>query len=355
MAEDLQKLVREFESGKPSTPVSWKRAVPAAKPVATAKAAKPKAAGKPKLEKVKLPAPFGDLWQTTHAVGSLIVLGNMDPPITGIVDIASWPPKVTIERDVYPFSISSRGTRWLAVGHGKAGQYRAWLFDGKKRIADLPPFTDKCHQGLKRGTPFGDGAVVWGQGGEYPIEVPARERIARWWDGKKYHPLPELKLGKDGDADFIQLETVVLGNGSELLVFNGNAYERKGARFVKVLALGIDDFYDWSHVLAGDDGLIYKNDRDVYEAHLGGKPKARVRDLNIMDFGPGPGGSIVCKQGDNKTRDTGLLWFPADDRRVRIKRDLGVADTEMMRCHGDRLVSVHKGGVVRSLVLTALL
>lgn len=53
---------------------------------------------------------------------------------------------------------------------------------------------------------------------------------------------------------------------------------------------------------------------------------------NAMFLTPGPDGSIIVKEGDNRSDHLGKLWFPAQERFIPIEPELfGDEDPDQIR------------------------
>ncbi len=79
----------------------------------------------------------------------------------------------------------------------------------------------------------------------------------------------------------------------------------------------------WTSVPAGQDGLFYLANRCLYEIHRGGDSIPHLPKLtNIMEIRPGPEGSLLLREGDNKAGDWGKFYWPQTKELAHLKPDL---------------------------------
>jgi hypothetical protein len=141
-------------------------------------------------------------------------------------------------------------------------------------------------------------------------------------DGDGYRPATELPSVESQASPTIEWGSVALGDGTNVFIWQNMGYELERDRFVCTFPLGYKTSYeDWSAVAIGADGFFYLSDRMLFETHRGKDPVPHLpKVMNIMGVAPGPDGWLLLRMGDNKRKDPGLLYNPADGKVVRIDK-----------------------------------
>jgi len=114
--------------------------------------------------------------------------------------------------------------------------------------------------------------------------------------------------------------SVTLGNGRNILVWDGDGFELVDGQLKKTWPLGIDEPYDFMTLPWGDDGFYYFEDRSVFRVKPDTKREQVMTGVeNVMGFWSGPNGSILFYLGDNDTGYVGGIWYPNDDVYIPIR------------------------------------
>lgn len=141
--------------------------------------------------------------------------------------------------------------------------------------------------------------------------------------------LPAALRVRPGGAPGFVHGSVQLGDGEDVLIWDGQGYERRGSGWERTFAtdLRAASGLSWTSAPAGDDGFYYLSDRQLYEVHRGSPPVRVLPTVdNIMDVRPGPGASLILRQGQNKQGHLGRLYFPGEHRHATIApKDFGHA------------------------------
>jgi hypothetical protein len=245
------------------------------------------------------------------------------------IDLSSWPPSIEPLGDFTRVCDVTRDGEWLRCADGVA--LHAPGSPGPLRLsAPLPP-----HEGngiaLQSAHVIGDQVIAIGTRPPAPYASRGSPLPFRLEDDRFVlaTDLPPAE-GHEGPSPsrepcFVHGKAV-LGDGSEVLIWDGDGYELSAGRFVRAFDLDCrDSFADWSSVPAVGDAFWYLSDRCVHEARRHSKPTPVARDVeNVMSLAIGPAGALVLRQGMNKKNLVGCLWFPAERSYVPLrKKDLG--------------------------------
>jgi hypothetical protein len=264
------------------------------------------------------------------------VSADYQPFGTNVWDLSAWPPRLAHAMSEYaPYQARARDGRWLLFSETNAKasprSFRPRVFSDLGRPPDLvaPVVIGGVEQSITDGGFVGDRPLVF-------VRPPHTTRRGdpvpppRWLAGQDWQPVPGLPTAT---ARPTALRTMVedpvvglvpLGNGGDVVVWDGDGYELRGERFEKTFATAAEPCHgDWSSVPAGADGFFYLSARRLFEVHRGGVPTAHApKWTNLTHVGQGPGGGLVLKEGDNKDGDVGKLYFPADGTFIHIEPEL---------------------------------
>ena len=154
---------------------------------------------------------------------------------------------------------------------------------------------------------------------------PARDRHGdpSWWTTL-------FRRRYVSDSELIRVGFARTGSGAQVFIWGESGYERVGNGFKETFHLGPSlGASDWTSVPAGDDGFFYvsgdynpvKTKRPaLWEIRRGAAPVPHLtRITNIMEIRPGPEGSLLIREGMNKTGDWGKLYWPQTREVVRLK------------------------------------
>ncbi len=126
------------------------------------------------------------------------------------------------------------------------------------------------------------------------------------------------------------LRTVRLGDGADVLLWDGRAHERVGGSFERTFDAHLDVATDrpWQPVASGPDGFFYLSARGELIAVRRGRlpPQIHLPGLSLDSLGPGPGGSLVVR-----TRRHVLLYRPLDGSLLAL--DPGLCGEHVSAVH----------------------
>jgi hypothetical protein len=140
--------------------------------------------------------------------------------------------------------------------------------------------------------------------------------------------LPAVQVFESGDCQEHANGKVVLADGTEVLIWDGDGYELTRSSFKRTWDLGVkDNHIDWTFVPWGPVGFFYLSGRRVMFARRGEPPMAMLPDAdNVMFLSPGPEDSVVVNHGTHKKGLATQVWFPKDGSFIPIARgDLGIS------------------------------
>ena len=121
-----------------------------------------------------------------------------------------------------------------------------------------------------------------------------------------------------------------LGDGTEVLIWDGTGYEWADGGFRPTWDLGIlNNFLSagLSSVPHGPDGFFILSDRRVFHAERDKTPVPILSDAtNVMGLSPGPADSVILSFGQNSRSLTACLYFPEEKTLIPLKRkQFGIA------------------------------
>ncbi|QEH38275.1 hypothetical protein OJF2_68730 [Aquisphaera giovannonii] len=279
-------------------------------------------------------APLGGhvatLW--TQIIDERLVSTDYDPLGTNVWDLGTWPPRQ--EHRVGDFAASlarSREGRWLLLSavdpKARPRVFRPRLYaDLAGKPEPLPPVVLDGAEREASGCGFaGETPVVflskrWDCKAGDPLAPPV------WLEGEAWKSIPGLPAAAArpsslrGSVQEPVIGTVPLADGGDVIIWDGDGYERRGDAFEKTFAMGArQPESNWTCAPAGRDGFFYLSDRRLFEVHRGVGPVAHAKGWkNIMTIGVGPSGSLLLKEGNNDDGDAAKLYFPADGSFIHI-------------------------------------
>jgi hypothetical protein len=254
------------------------------------------------------------------------------------LDLSVFPPRSRLRKGEFAIGAArSRGGRWALLASVDA--------EARPRVFDLR-FVDELGGEARRvaaedrsldhlAASVGDRVYV------FPSSdgVRYKKTFHPWWsDGGPLQVdegLPAavgVEIGKLGPS--FTHGSVQLGDGGDVLIWDGNGYERRGEGWEATFAIAAQPSHvRWSSVPAGSDGFYYLSNRQLFEVHRGGAPIRHLPTMdNVMGIAPGPGGSLILVEGQNKQGDVAKVYFPAEGRYTGLDReDFGASESKGFR------------------------
>ena len=253
---------------------------------------------------------------------------------TVYLDLSVFPPRSEVRKGEFAIGAArSRGGRWALLASVDA--------EPRPRIFDLR-FVDELGGEARRVDSEGRScdhlaASVGDRVYLFPSADGVRYKgaVHPWWsDGGPLQlddGLPAavgVQIGKLGPS--FTHGSVQLGDGGDVLIWDGDGYERRGEGWEKTFAIAAQPSHmRWSSIPAGSDGFYYLSNRELFEVHRGDAPVRHLRTIdNIMGIAQGPGGSLILKQGQNKQGDVAKVYFPEEGRYTGLDReDFGASES----------------------------
>ncbi len=262
---------------------------------------------------------------------------------TSCWDLAKWPPvQVHVVEEFSPYRTRLRDGSWLLFSSANAnekprvfrprllGADRSWqaiapvIIDGKERSVSKGGFIDRK-------------LIVF-----QPIETSSGTSQSKslappvMLDGTNWILCPGLASVEARPSElrgFFEDPVCGIANladGCDLLVWDGDGYEwrsgsfwRSGKFIVTFPMAARKGERNWTSLSAGNDRLFYIAGRRLFEARRGQPPIIHAANwANIMYLFPGPQGSIIVREGDNKDGDASKLYFPQDGSFIHIEPEL---------------------------------
>lgn len=239
---------------------------------------------------------------------------------TVLADFRELPPKISSVKE-YPVAVDcSRNGRWVTVAMvaDEPYVYRVRTSDsptGKKTVLSVPPERN--------------GKIRWaGFVGELIVavmEIDSKKAVVP----SVAHALVEKK-GRLERAKELQPRSkenryryhgiVRLNDGSDLFIWNGDAYEVHDGRFQLSIPLSAKGFDDSLPYTAYDtDTFFYLSEARLFSVRRGESPCPHLPTVeNIISVSAGPMGSLLLRQGTNKHGDLGKLYFPEAGAFLRV-------------------------------------
>lgn len=238
---------------------------------------------------------------------------------TAFVDFSTPPPKFAFIDEYSLAADRSRGGRWLTVSmiSEEPFVYRVRISaaaTGKKTVLEAP----KEKRGMLKWAGFVDERVV------ALMEIQPKEALGQcpaYALQEQKGRLVRVKELPERASRHRYHGIVRLNDGTDLLIWNGDAYELRDGRFELVISLGATGYDNVLANLAyGPNGFFYLSDNRLFSVRRGEPPVSHLPKLdNIMSVSPGPMGSLLLKEGDNKRGDLGKLYLPDDGTYIRIE------------------------------------
>jgi hypothetical protein len=220
--------------------------------------------------------PFPTSFATGHSE-TRIVLSYQDGRRTALFDLESWPPRelARIERYTLAAAQSADG-RWALLTSRERGR-----FDARVLSSSLDPASTVLLAG-------GDAGREIGWLGDRVFVLPGIDGLTPLIErNRTLEAPPELPAPVPCTQHFGAARGGVrMGDGTDILIHDGDAYAVANGMLERVLDLHIDSSYwPWSCVRSGIDGFYFLSNRRLYEVHRSGKPVRHLRGLdNIMEI-----------------------------------------------------------------------
>ena len=256
---------------------------------------------------------FGDIRQQGRWLLVNLSIGQG----TAVLDLHAWPPMIE-HWDCNLLKGFERGpdSGWIVItrlGHSREDiGFAIWHHPEEK-----PGTSPRSNSATNAGEHLKDVLVVEGTAYTYD------ETSLYMFEEGELNRVPEIPAPVGVGGQFGPKYThgsVALGNGKDLLVWDGDGYELVDGKFKKTWLLGIDEPYDFMTLPWGEDGFYYLQDREIFRARFGSKPEKVMTGVeNVMGIHPGPEGSILFYLGDNDAGYVGGIWFPEDDNYIPFR------------------------------------
>lgn len=254
---------------------------------------------------------------------------------TSFWDLSVWPPRLTHTLPEFaPYQCRSRAGRWLLFSETdrdaspRTFRPRSLPDPGAEPDGTVPVVIGGREMTIRHGGFVGDRPLVFRET-SHTAKVDDPLPPPLWLAGQTWRPVPGVPAGVARRSAHPQLlahplaAVVHLADGGDVVVWDGDGYERRGRRFERTFALGPADGYEWTAVPAGPDGFFYLSDGRLFEARRGKEPVPHARRVvNVRSVRPGPAGGLVLQQGDNPDGDVAKLYFPADGTFSHIEPEL---------------------------------
>jgi hypothetical protein len=301
-------------------------------------------------------AEFGGHMSTLgrEIVGEWLLSGDYKPFGTGFWDLSQWPPRLAVTLEEFAKrGAMSRDGRWILVSETRADAatrtFRPRLYGGPGTdfLGEFPLVVDGKDADIDGEGFVGDRAVVFLRP-PYNAKEGDLLEPPRWLDEGEWKLMPGLEPVAARASHFGVERPVVgvvhLADGRDVVIWDGDGYELVDGRFEMTFLMGARGAEShWTYALAGEDGFFYLSNRCLFEVHRGEEKRAHAEKwTNIMYVRPGPAGSVLLQEGENKHGDVGKLYFPANGTFIHIEPAL-FDDKEYSRIYwgsGDRFVVV---------------
>jgi hypothetical protein len=273
---------------------------------------------------------------STQIVDHWLLSGDYRPFETNVWDLSQWPPPLICTLKEFATAMArSRDGRWLFTSEtnpaAKPRTFRPRLYSDLSKPCDATfpiqapspdPSIDGCAFVRERPVMFPGKPATVKPGDQLSPPI--------WLDAGMWKLLPGVPPAEARQSPYLSsvinptIGVLQLADGSEVVIWDGKGYELRGDRFEKTFpmqATGHEEY--WTSVPSGGDGFFYLSERCLFEIHRNGEPKRHAEKWkNIMFVRPGPAGSILIQEGDNKDGDEGKLYFPTDGTFVHIEPEL---------------------------------
>lgn len=286
------------------------------------------------LEQAQPGAHVATLW--SRVIDGWLTSTDYRPFETNFWDLSVWPPRLAYRLPEFASALSrSRDGRWLLCSetnpHGETRTFRPRVYSdlGKQPDGEHPAFVDGVHVRTHEVGFVGNRLLVFRD----PVHnAKAGDSLPPplWFDGTSWNPAPGIPdaIAKPSDTPQLIRRPAVgvaqLHDGGDVVVWNGEGYELRGDRFEHTFAMEAQtSSIGWTSVPAGKDGFFYLSDRCLFEVHRHGRPISHApKWTNIMRVSPGPTGSLILREGNNKDGDVAKLYFPTDGTFVHIEPEM---------------------------------
>jgi len=268
--------------------------------------------------------------------GNIFVCSRDDQNRTAIADFSVWPPSVHWLREYAIDAAFSPSGKFVTVA-AEPDKYfytvrlRSGPTDKKFDVLALPGPRVRGENGYKHCAFFGEQvvALLWYERNKSPKRHPLFQQGNHLVDDKSFRPALDLHKSsvdwKNLEYEMLVVRVARTADDSEVLIWGEHGFERLGSgSFRKSFTLmGAANDSDWTSVPAGPDGFFYIDERILYEIHRGAASVLHLPKLtNVMEVRPGPDGSLLLKEGDNKPGDWGKVYWPNAKEMIRLKPGL---------------------------------
>jgi hypothetical protein len=276
-------------------------------------------------------------------------------PATGVLDLAVTPPGMAMEQSAGTLDASrSRSGRWILHQYVGPKPPYAWRLRVRARASDERPEREEpvplpvpdvtevlphldCEVARRieqEETRALDGAVFVG---ERPLIVPRHMGF-----GGRHHPFVlrdgawveerSLPAYTKSPAELLErcaVHVALLGDGGDVLVWDGAGFEHDGRGFARTFERPID--MGWTSasrpVPAGADGFFYVGETmKLTEVHRGaGRLKVHLPELHVWRMWPGPSGTLVLRASSGAV----LLYDPREEAFAEIPQEMVPPDATL--------------------------
>lgn len=233
--------------------------------------------------------PDGGIEDVVARVGDVLFVRTGNRTLVSI-DVSSVPPKIAKAPVRFPLWLAPYGRkRWLVLHH---------------RSAPMPLTLTDTSDPMKPGkdaVPRSPGRrireVALVDGDVYVQDIDVHPPRLLRVQGGALVEVAGVPPGKEPTCG-----KAVTGDGDEILIWNGDGYEKRGDKLVKTFALAAKAHGEWNAVPAGH-GFYFTSSRRVLVAERGKKPRAlHPRATKVMHLSEGPDGALLCVFGSNPKR-----------------------------------------------------
>lgn len=257
---------------------------------------------------------------------------------TMAVDISTWPPRYETAPEFTLAVARSAQGKLLTVSADRIDNVRYLARVREGSLSAVPRIVPLAKPGSPNGLTTGGfvgenvvGFAWYDKKRRLPL-VPMIEQNGKLVDTRGVDPITKKEEDWSRDVDNEGC-TVRLASGVELILWHGAGYTVRDAVTLERVVPDVGRISGRKGVVIpwGEDGFIYEGQAPPERDPLGGREiklgrpgtapvPAALAIHNAMEFTSGPDRSLIVKQGDNKRRSLGAIWFPNDDAFIPIER-----------------------------------
>ncbi len=323
-------------------------------------------------EILEAPLPF-DYPNVVGAAEDALVLGG---PRSALLDLAQWPPNVTVFEGEYILDAARESSHvWLCQTDNTGAMPRKWrlayaLPNASALTNDEPvPFAlpdlepvlahmeevnrriESAHtHAVEEIVAFEDGFVLVPRyAGVGDRKWPYVYVNGSWKEERKLPPF-ETSLEK---PERPMVKSVRLGDGAEVLLWGGAAFERSGGTLARTFEQRIEgpSYYEWDLVPAGRDGFFYLSSEGIREVHRGSaESTAHLAALSVDRLARGPNGMLLVG-----TYEALFLYDPQKKTIAKLPDELDASNAAYVGFAPPGLVIVPRKGKMQLLKLDDVL